>query len=46
MIADYIKTGEYAGVLKRTGLEVSGPKRMDVVARTLMAVVEGVKRDA
>ncbi len=46
MIADYIKTGKYAGVLKRTGLEVSGPTRMDVVARTLMAVVEGVKRDA
>jgi arsenite methyltransferase len=43
LIADFIKTADYAAVFKGAGLTVIGPKRQDVTAWTGMAVVAASK---
>jgi arsenite methyltransferase len=39
IVADYIKTGEYARVFRAAGMVVRGPLRMEAVALSLSAVV-------
>jgi arsenite methyltransferase len=39
IVADYIKTGEYARVFRAAGMVVRGPSRMEAVALSLSAVV-------
>jgi hypothetical protein len=43
LIADFIKTADYAAVFKGAGLTVIGPKRQEVTAWTVMAVVAASK---
>ncbi len=42
-IADYILTSDYAHIFREGGLRVTGPKRMETTAMTLMALVEATK---
>lgn len=45
IIADYILTKSYARAFLEADLGVVGPRRMESIARTLMAVIEATKPD-